>query len=130
LRDTELNKRRFDINLKSVTEQNSLEEFLNTAELAGTEFESEKLNLRFVKPMANAGVLSKEEQSKLNELHKKNTDLLRIPRRYQNILYFVFLYIKYFKNLILKDQNGKEQIWMLKLYNRKKENHFCNGAEI
>ena len=82
MRDTELNKRLFDINLKSVTEQNSLEEFLNTAELAGTEFESEKLNLRFVKPMSNAGVLSKEEQSKLNELHKKNTALLRIPRRY------------------------------------------------
>jgi large subunit GTPase 1 len=81
LRDSELNKRLYDINLKSVTEQNSLEEFLNTAELAGTEFESEKLNLKFVKPTANAGVLSNEEQRKLNEMHKKNTDLLRIPRR-------------------------------------------------
>jgi large subunit GTPase 1 len=28
------------LNLKSVTEQNSLDEFLTTAELAGTEFES------------------------------------------------------------------------------------------
>jgi large subunit GTPase 1 len=81
MRDSELNKRLVDINLKSVTEQTSLEEFLNTAELAGTEFESEKLNLRFVKPMANIGLLSREEQAQLNEIHKKNVDLLRIPRR-------------------------------------------------
>ena len=81
MRDSELNKRQFDINLKSVTEQSSLEEFLNTAEMAGTDFESERLNLRFVKPQANIGILSREEQIRLNEVHKKNVALLRIPRR-------------------------------------------------
>ena len=97
---------------KSVTEQNSLEEFLNTAELAGTDFESgesfasstinslticaktsganeieiqtkilERLNLNFVSPKNVAGVLSVDDKKKLHELHQKNIDLLRIPRR-------------------------------------------------
>ena len=37
-----------DLNLKSVTELNSLDEFLATAELAGTEFTAKRLNVHFV----------------------------------------------------------------------------------
>lgn len=33
------------LNLQSVTEQNQLDDFLATAELAGTEFTAEKLNV-------------------------------------------------------------------------------------
>lgn len=37
-----------DLNLKSVTELNSLDDFLATAELAGTEFAAKRLNVHFV----------------------------------------------------------------------------------
>ncbi|KAI2659083.1 hypothetical protein H4Q32_023282 [Labeo rohita] len=47
------------LNLQSVTEQSSLDDFLATAELAGTEFES----------------------TRLKKLHEDNKQLLRIPRR-------------------------------------------------
>ena len=39
------------LNLQSVTEQNQLDDFLATAELAGTEFTAEKLNIE-VRPAA------------------------------------------------------------------------------
>jgi len=49
---------------------------LSTAELAGTEFEAEKLNLKFVKPTAERGILRTNA-----EVYKANRELLRIPRR-------------------------------------------------
>uniref|UniRef100_A0A673GI22 Large subunit GTPase 1 homolog n=1 Tax=Sinocyclocheilus rhinocerous TaxID=307959 RepID=A0A673GI22_9TELE len=45
------------LNLQSVTEQSSLDDFLATAELAGTEFVAEKLNIKFVPAEARAGLL-------------------------------------------------------------------------
>jgi len=68
------------INLNSVTEQNSLDEFLTTAELAGTDFEAERLNVNFVS-RANVGVLTKEEKQIIKEAQDKHRTLLRIPRR-------------------------------------------------
>lgn len=52
------------------------QEFLSTAELAGTEFEAEKLNLRFVKPTADRGILHSAD-----EIGKVNKEVLKIPRR-------------------------------------------------
>uniref|UniRef100_A0A670IEV2 Large subunit GTPase 1 homolog n=1 Tax=Podarcis muralis TaxID=64176 RepID=A0A670IEV2_PODMU len=69
------------LNLQSVTEQNSLEEFLATAELAGTEFVAEKLNIKIVPPEARTGLLTKEETRKIQELHEQNKHFLCIPRR-------------------------------------------------
>ncbi|XP_067947825.1 large subunit GTPase 1 homolog [Watersipora subatra] len=70
------------LNLQSVTEQNQLDDFLATAELAGTEFTAEKLNIEIVNgPVAAPGILSESqllEISKVQERHKKQ---LRIPRR-------------------------------------------------
>ncbi|XP_022594900.1 large subunit GTPase 1 homolog [Seriola dumerili] len=69
------------LNLQSVTEQSSMDDFLATAELAGTEFVAEKLNIRFVPAEARAGLLTAEEKTRLKKLHEDNKHFLRIPRR-------------------------------------------------
>ncbi|KAF6734318.1 Large subunit GTPase 1-like [Oryzias melastigma] len=69
------------LNLQSVTEQSSMDDFLATAELAGTEFVAEKLNIEFVPAEARAGILRKEEKIRLRKLHEENKHFLRIPRR-------------------------------------------------
>lgn len=69
------------LNLQSVTEQSSMDDFLATAELAGTEFVAEKLNIKFVPAEARAGLLTAEEKSRLKKLHEENEHFLRIPRR-------------------------------------------------
>ncbi|OAD52903.1 Large subunit GTPase 1 like protein [Eufriesea mexicana] len=69
------------LNLQSVTEENSFEEFLSTAELAGTEFHAEKLNIKFVNPKSGIGLLSKDEKEKVLKTQEKNKALLKIPRR-------------------------------------------------
>ncbi|KAF0296125.1 Large subunit GTPase 1 [Amphibalanus amphitrite] len=69
------------INLRSVTEETSIDEFLNTAQLAGTEFVAEKLNITFVNPKGQIGIPSAEELHKIKELQRENIALLQIPRR-------------------------------------------------
>lgn len=69
------------LNLQSVTEQSSMDDFLATAELAGTEFVAEKLNIKFVPAEARTGLLSAEETNRINKLHEENKQYLSIPRR-------------------------------------------------
>ncbi|CAG2214601.1 LSG1 [Mytilus edulis] len=69
------------LNLQSVTEQSNLDDFLATAELAGTEFTAEKLNVKFIDPNKNSGLLSHTEQANVECLQEQHKDLLRIPRR-------------------------------------------------
>lgn len=69
------------LNLQSVTEESSFQEFLSTAELAGTEFQAEKLNIKFVDPKATVGLLTDEEKRKIRETQEKNKHLVGIPRR-------------------------------------------------
>ncbi|XP_050428713.1 large subunit GTPase 1 homolog isoform X2 [Adelges cooleyi] len=69
------------LNLQSVTEQSSFEEFLSTAELAGTEFTAEKLNVEFVPESRMVGTLTKEERSKIELTHKEFKHFIKIPRR-------------------------------------------------
>ncbi|KAF7664262.1 hypothetical protein LDENG_00182250 [Lucifuga dentata] len=69
------------LNLQSVTEQSSMDDFLATAELAGTEFVAEKLNIKFVSAEARAGLLTTEEKTRLEKLHEDNKHFLQIPRR-------------------------------------------------
>ncbi|KAK8771258.1 hypothetical protein V5799_025500 [Amblyomma americanum] len=70
-------------NVASITEQNDLEEFLATAELAGTDFTAEKQNVTVVSTGGGVGrgVLSEQECASLRDLHERHRDLLRIPRR-------------------------------------------------
>uniref|UniRef100_A0A8C5MKX5 Large 60S subunit nuclear export GTPase 1 n=1 Tax=Leptobrachium leishanense TaxID=445787 RepID=A0A8C5MKX5_9ANUR len=69
------------LNLQSVTEQSSIDDFLATAELAGTEFVAEKLNIRFVPAEARTGLLTSEETQRINQLQEENKQFLCIPRR-------------------------------------------------
>ncbi|KAL1490495.1 hypothetical protein ABEB36_013179 [Hypothenemus hampei] len=69
------------LNLQSVTEESSFQEFLSTAELAGTEFQAEKLNIKFVNPLSNVGLLTTDEFNKAVEAHNKFKESLKIPRR-------------------------------------------------
>ena len=66
----------------SLTEQSSLDEFLNTAELADADFEAEKLNLNFASPKVNVGLFDASETKLIKETQAKFKDIcLRIPRR-------------------------------------------------
>ncbi|KAK7791762.1 hypothetical protein R5R35_012312 [Gryllus longicercus] len=69
------------LNLQSVTEESSFQEFLSTAELAGTEFQAEKLNITFVNPLSGVGLLTKQEKEKVDETQNENRQFLSIPRR-------------------------------------------------
>ena len=69
------------MNLQSVTEEDSFQAFLRTAELAGTEFQAEKLNVQFINPKSNVGILSASERFDLEEIIKDKKGLMRIPRR-------------------------------------------------
>lgn len=69
-------------NVTSITEQNDLDEFLATAELAGVDFTAEKQNVTVVSVGSVVrGVLSERERANLRTLHERHKDLLRIPRR-------------------------------------------------
>ncbi|XP_014214238.1 large subunit GTPase 1 homolog [Copidosoma floridanum] len=69
------------LNLQSVTEESSFQEFLHTAELAGTEFQAEKLNIKFVNPKSGVGLLTKQEHDQVIQSQEKNKELLKIPRQ-------------------------------------------------
>ena len=69
--------------MRSVTEQGALDEFLNTAELAGVDFTAEKMNnVKIIhSDQRNPYLLSAtEERSKLRK-QAKNRDRLTVPRR-------------------------------------------------
>ncbi|KZT54685.1 P-loop containing nucleoside triphosphate hydrolase protein [Calocera cornea HHB12733] len=74
--------------LNSVTQERDLDEFLNTAQLAGTDFVAEKQNIRIIQsPSASAStahnpfLLSVDEEREAHRLQQENRSLLRIPRR-------------------------------------------------
>eukprot|EP00057_Strongylocentrotus_purpuratus_P020683 XP_011675157.1 PREDICTED: large subunit GTPase 1 homolog [Strongylocentrotus purpuratus] len=69
------------INLRSVTEQSNLEDFLETAELAGTEFTAERLNVKVIDPGQHTGLPSARESIEITKAQKENISFLQIPRR-------------------------------------------------
>uniref|UniRef100_A0A182JPA6 Large subunit GTPase 1 homolog n=1 Tax=Anopheles christyi TaxID=43041 RepID=A0A182JPA6_9DIPT len=69
------------LNLQSVTEESSFQEFLRTAELAGTEFQAEKLNISYVNPKSKVGLLTTNERVEMIKKQVDMKDLLKIPRR-------------------------------------------------
>ncbi|OCT80709.1 hypothetical protein XELAEV_18027523mg [Xenopus laevis] len=69
------------LNLQSVTEQSTIDDFLATAELAGTEFVAEKLNIKFVSAEARTELLTNEETKRIHKLQEENKQFLCIPRR-------------------------------------------------
>ncbi|KAH8289659.1 hypothetical protein KR054_008632 [Drosophila jambulina] len=69
------------LNLSSVTEESSFQAFLRTAELAGTEFQAEKLNITFVNPKQRVGLLSRTQEQRMHQKHAEHREKLKIPRR-------------------------------------------------
>ncbi|NXW69747.1 LSG1 GTPase, partial [Hirundo rustica] len=69
--------------LRSAPEQSPLEEFLATAELAGTRFVAERLNAQIVSAQSCTGLLTAQEAQRVRQLHQENQEFLRIPRRPQ-----------------------------------------------
>lgn len=68
------------VNLKSVTELNSLDEFLETAQLAGTEFTAERMNIEYVHA-PSLGVVSSQENELIKSAQELYKDSIQIPRR-------------------------------------------------
>jgi large subunit GTPase 1 len=71
------------VKMRSVTEQAALDEFLSTAELAGTNFTAEKTNnVRIIHTdQNNPYLLSAGEERNVTRKHQKNKDRLTVPRR-------------------------------------------------
>ncbi|KAJ2813887.1 hypothetical protein H4S07_000341 [Coemansia furcata] len=88
--DTELHTTDLDdgpawTKLQSITQQGDLEEFLHTAELAGTEFTAERMNVKIISAdettTGNQFLLTPDEEAKLLEKHREKRARLRVPRR-------------------------------------------------
>ncbi|KAF2005358.1 ribosome biogenesis GTPase-like protein Lsg1 [Amniculicola lignicola CBS 123094] len=71
------------VKMRSVTEQGALDDFLSTAELAGTDFTAERLNnVKIIhKDQKNPYLLSAAEERATVRKHKENRNRLSVPRR-------------------------------------------------
>ncbi|KAJ3040552.1 hypothetical protein HDV00_010732 [Rhizophlyctis rosea] len=68
--------------MQSVTQENDLDAFLSTAELAGTEFTAERLNITVIStPTTNPFLLTPDKEQETLAEHEKNKEHLTIPRR-------------------------------------------------
>lgn len=71
------------VKMRSITEQAALDEFLSTAELAGTDFTAEKINnVKIIHTdQKNPYLLSASEEKSAVKKHQKNKARLTVPRR-------------------------------------------------
>jgi large subunit GTPase 1 len=71
------------VKMRSITEQAALDEFLSTAELAGTDFTAEKINnVKIIhSDQKNPYLLSATEEKNKVKKHQKNKGRLTVPRR-------------------------------------------------
>ncbi|XP_077300423.1 nucleostemin 3 isoform X2 [Arctopsyche grandis] len=70
------------LNLQSVTEESSFQEFLSTAQLANTEFQAEKLNLKLVNINSGVDAITTSDMRAFErKKHLESKHLLRVPRR-------------------------------------------------
>ncbi|KAI9283570.1 hypothetical protein BC943DRAFT_280861 [Umbelopsis sp. AD052] len=82
LHTTETNEGPGWVKLQSVTQEGDLDAFLHTAELAGTEFTAERLNLKVVQDSyQNPYLLSEKEEEETLKKHAENKGRLTVPRR-------------------------------------------------
>ncbi|PYH86545.1 P-loop containing nucleoside triphosphate hydrolase protein [Aspergillus uvarum CBS 121591] len=73
------------VKMRSITEQAALDEFLSTAELAGTDFTAEKMNnVKIIHTdQKNPYLLSASEEKSAITKHRQNRGRLTVPRRPQ-----------------------------------------------
>ncbi|KAJ5523467.1 Large subunit GTPase 1 [Penicillium frequentans] len=71
------------VKMRSITEQAALDEFLSTAELAGTDFTAEKVNnVKIIHAdQKNPYLLSASEERNAQQKQQKNKSRLTVPRR-------------------------------------------------
>lgn len=69
------------LNLNSVTEQTSLDYFLDTAALAQNDYASEFSDIKIVEKDVSNGILSESEKTLVALAQDKNKEILCIPRR-------------------------------------------------
>ncbi|KAH6655140.1 putative ribosome biogenesis GTPase Lsg1 [Truncatella angustata] len=71
------------VKMRSVTQQSAMDEFLATAELAGTDFTAEKMNnVKIIHTdQRNPYLLSATEESRVRGKHDKHRKALNVPRR-------------------------------------------------
>jgi large subunit GTPase 1 len=71
------------VKMRSVTEQGALDDFLSTAELAGTDFTAEKMNnVKIIhRDQKNPYLLTAKEEQNAVRKHKENKNRLTVPRR-------------------------------------------------
>ncbi|RCI08564.1 hypothetical protein L249_4771 [Ophiocordyceps polyrhachis-furcata BCC 54312] len=72
------------VKMRSVTEQGALDEFLATAELAGTDFTADKMNsvkIIHTDQQRNPYLLSSREERSVMGKHRMHRDRLTVPRR-------------------------------------------------
>ncbi|KAK9467561.1 P-loop containing nucleoside triphosphate hydrolase protein [Lipomyces arxii] len=68
--------------LQSVTQERDLDEFLSTAELAGTDFTATKLNIKILhQDQQNQFLLTEEEELASRQRQQSNRQRLTVPRR-------------------------------------------------
>lgn len=72
--------------MNSVTQENSLDEFLNTAQLAGQDFTAERNNAVTIVPTntakgRNPNLLSDEQARQLDRTHENLKGALQVPKR-------------------------------------------------
>ncbi|KAF7722251.1 hypothetical protein EC973_003501 [Apophysomyces ossiformis] len=72
------------VKMQSITQENDLEAFLSTAQLAETDFTAERLNVRVVEDnYLNPFLLSENEEKERLKKQEANVDKLAVPRRPQ-----------------------------------------------
>ncbi|KAK9447424.1 P-loop containing nucleoside triphosphate hydrolase protein [Limtongia smithiae] len=70
------------VRLQSVTQERDLDEFLSTAELAGTDFTATKLNIKILhQDQQNQYLLTEEEERETAAVQSDNRRRLTVPRR-------------------------------------------------
>ncbi|KAF3916897.1 hypothetical protein ABW21_db0201039 [Orbilia brochopaga] len=70
------------VKMRSITEQQALDEFLATAELADTDFTAEKMNIKIIhSDQINPYLLSADEEKAQIRRHRANAGKLTVPRR-------------------------------------------------
>ncbi|ORY71655.1 uncharacterized protein BCR38DRAFT_480151 [Pseudomassariella vexata] len=71
------------VKMRSVTQQSAMDEFLSTAELAGTDFTAEKMNnVKIIHTdQRNPYLLSAAEERNVRGKHKQHRSRLTVPRR-------------------------------------------------
>ncbi|CAG8513627.1 1820_t:CDS:2 [Paraglomus brasilianum] len=82
LHTTDLNDGSSWTKLQSVTQQRDLDEFLDTAQLAGHSFAAERQNIKIVtNTYQNPFLLTADKEKEVITRHEENRDKLTIPRR-------------------------------------------------